>query len=54
MQAVPEQFIYDLGTLALYASGGLQTHFEYDPKPVVMPPMVSGSIGGIRHSLTMA
>ncbi len=46
--------IYELATPAFCEYGGIQTSPEYSERPVDMPPMVSGSVGGIRPGLTMA
>ena len=55
MRAVSHRtIIYELASPALCEYGGKQTLPEYSERPVDMPPMVSGSVGGIRPGLTMA
>ena len=46
--------IYESKPPAFCEYGGTQTRPEYDVKPVDMPPMGYGTVGGIRPCLTQA
>lgn len=48
------KIIYELTPPAFCEYGSTQNRLEYSEKPVDMPPMLSGSIGGTRPCLTMA